>query len=465
MNIARAAKGAAYLLMVFGLVALVACQAGPAGPKGATGDKGDPGVAGKPGAPGTAALAAVGGSTTAYHILINNKGTVAAPTEGDLKKPSTSADVTELFIGGVQPVTYMLTQPDAATDHFTAKLNDDNVIEVGKRTGSTADLTAATTYTTGGTDITVQATDADGVVATKAVTIKHNRAPVAGQLATHARLKLVVGTQSEEHKTALTPSVTYKAMNKIHNLDISGTHEAGSAPAYQPYWGAGGTADAQFAAAIAEDGRTVTFEITKVERGTDDAKKGADHVKAELSGARNHLLSITGLKSTWDTSLDPDNHEPVNVVITATDTGGMSARITFLVTVDGAPQAGATAPAATWVGKATNVATAVVRRLPAFYSDPEGVTPTIVGVTIDPPTAGTVAMANSGADLMLTPQNRGTATITYYVLSNGRPAAGGISALSGTSLDRDGDGSFETAALEVITNQVIKGTIEVTITP
>ena len=461
MNIARAAKGAAYLLMVFGLVALVACQAGPAGPKGATGDKGDPGVAGKPGAPGTAALAAVGGSTTAYHILINNKGTVAAPTEGDLKKPSTSADVTELFIGGVQPVTYTLTQEDAATDHFTAKINDDNVIEVGKRTGSTADLTVATTYTTGGTDITVQATDANGVVATKAVTIKHNRAPVAGQTATHPRLKLVVGTQPEEHKTALTPSVTYKAMNKIHNLDISGTH--GPAPAYQPYWGTGADADAQFASVIAEDGETVTFEITKIERGTDDAKKGAEHVMAELSGARDHLLSITGLKSTWDTSLDPDNHTPVNVEITATDTGGMSAKITFQVTVDGAPQAGANAPAGTFVTKATGVQAPVVRNLRDFYTDPEGVISSIVGVSIDPPTAGDVAMA--GNHLVLTPNNRGTATITYYALSDGRPAAGGIAALPGTSLDRDGDGDFETAALEVITNQVIKGTITVTITP
>ena len=463
MNIARAAKGAAYLLMVFGLVALVACQAGPAGPKGATGDKGDPGVAGKPGAPGTAALAAVGGSTTAYHILINNKGTAAAPTEGDLKAPSTSADVTELFIGGVQPVTYTLTQPGAATDHFTAKINDDNVIEVGKRTGSTADLTAATTYTTGGTALTVTATDANGVVATKAVTIKHNRAPVAGQLATHARLKLVVGTQPEEHKTALTPSVTYKAMNKIHNLDISGTR--GPDPAYQPYWGTGGTAAAQRASVEAEDGETVTFEITKIERGTDDAKKGADHVKAELSGARNHLLSITGLKSTWDTSLDPDNHLPVNVEITATDTGGMSTKITFLVTVDGAPQVGATAPNAAFSARANGVQTAVVRNLPAFYTDPEGVARSIVGVSIDPPTAGDVAMDATGNHLMLTPNNRGKATITYYALSDGRPAAGGIAALSGISLDRDGDGDFETAALEVITNQVIKGTIEVTLTP
>ena len=461
MNIARAAKGAAYLLMVFGLVALVACQAGPAGPKGATGDKGDPGVAGKPGAPGTAALAAVGGSTTAYQILINNKGSATAPTEGDLKNPSTSADVTKLFIGGAQPVTYTLTQENAATDHFTAKINDDNVIEVGKRTGSTADLTVATTYTTGGTEITVQATDANGVVATKNVIIKHNRAPVAGQVATHGRLKLVVGTQPEEHKTAAVSPVTYKAMNKIHNLDISGTR--GPAPAYQPYWGTGANAAAQVAAVIAEDGETVTFEITKIERGDDDAKKGTEHVKAELSGARNHLLSITGLKSTWDTSLDPDNHTPVNVEIEATDTGGMSTKITFLVTVDGAPQAGATAPSATFVTKATGVQTAVVRNLGDFYPDPEGEPRSIVGVSIDPSTAGVAAM--DGDNLVLTPNNRGKATITYYALSTASPAADDIIAVSGLSLDRDGDGDFETAALEVITNQVIKGTITVNITP
>ena len=439
MNIARAAKGAASLLMVFGLVALVACQAGPAGKAGPAGAKGDTGAAGAPGAPGTAALAAVGGSTTAYDLLINNKGTVAAPTEGDLKAPSTSADVTKLFVGGAQPVTYTLTQEDAATDHFTAELNDDNVIEVGKRTGSTADLTADTTYTTGGTDIIVRATDANGVVATKAVTIKHNRAPVPGQNAAHPRLKLVVGTQPEEHKTALTPSVTYKAMNKIHNLDISGTRTP--APAYQPYWAEAGTAAAQVAAVMAEDGTTVTFEITKIERGTDDAKKGADHVKAELSGARNHLLSITGLKSTWDTSLDPDNHLPVNVEITATDTGGMSRAITFLVTVDGAPQAGANAPSATFQSRATGVQTPVVRDLADFYTDPEGTDRSIVGVSIDPPTAGAVAM--DGDDLVLTPNNRGRATITYYVLSEGTrrspaspPCQAPLSTVTGTGPSR-----------------------------
>ena len=463
MIIARAAKGAALLLMIFGVVALIGCPAATKGPKGDTGAPGADGMDGAAGAAGAAgrdALAAVGGSTTAYNILINNKGTAAAPTEGDLKAPSTSADVTELFIGGVQPVTYTLTQPGAATDHFTAKINDDNVIEVGKRTGSTPDLTAATTYTTGGTALTVTATDANGVVATKAVTIKHNRAPIPGPTG-HARLSLIVGTQSEEHKTAETPAVTYGAMNKIHNLDISGTRTP--APTYQPYWGVGGTAAAQVAAVLAEDAMTVTFEITKMERGDDDAKNAADHIKAELSGARMHLLTVTGLKSTWDTSLDTNAHTPVKLEITGKDTGGMMAKIEFQITVDGAPQAGANAPAATWVGRATDVATAVARRLPSFYSDPEGLTPTIVGATIDPPTAGLVTLANSGADLMLQPQNRGTATITYYVHSTANPSSGNY--LPGNAIDRSGDGSVETAALEFITHQVIKRTIAVTITP
>ena len=449
MNIARAAKGAAYLLMVFGLVALVACQAGPAGPKGATGDKGDPGVAGKPGAPGTAALTAVGGSTTPHIILINNKGTAAAPVTGDLKKPNSSTDVTALFVGGATPLTYTISAGPAATAYFTASINDDNMIVVGKRTGATEPtLTAAGAHYTTGTEITVQAADAQGRVATKSVAIRHNRAPGIGDATVpgHARLSLIVGTQSEEHKASTT--VTYTAKNKIHNLDISST---GTPPAYQRYF----SEDGDDALAL------LTFEILKIERGDNDAKKAAEHATAKLSGARNHLLSVTGLKSTWDTSLDTPAHTPVNVEIEATDSGGLKRKHTFTVTVDGAPQAGATPPPATYFSKADDIQKAVARDLADFYSDPEGIALAVGDISVAPPTTATATM--DGDDLVLTAKNPGKAILTYYVRSAANPSSG--PALRGASLDRDGDGNLDSGAgiFTYITNQVIKGTIEVTV--
>lgn len=454
MNIARAAKGAASLLMVFGLVALVACQAGPAGTPGTPGAKGDKGDTGAAGAPGSAALQAKGDPDERYVILINSTGTGTGnvPTVGNIgnvEEPATSAAVKDLFVGGVAPYTYSIQTP-ATSGIFTASLKD-NVIVVGRRSGQTI---AEASYTTG-TELTIRATDANGATADKDVAIRANRRP---RVWPGPRLSVVVGTQSETYGTGATAKKA-KNVATILNINDYGTNPyfsddpaTGNMPLSEGY----------------------TFEVTKVSRGTDDKGKSAEHVQAEVTGGND--IKLTGLKSTWasdpsalDASLsDTAAHVPVSVEVTATDPGGLKAKTTIAVTVDGAPRLGDNAPPATVVKKATGTAGIIIRNLDDFYTDPEGATAavSIVGVALSPTTSGSAALDGDN-HLTLTPENPGSATITYDVQSVGVPlAAQASSYLDERYIDRDGDGDADSSTQTGQTlTQVLRQTVTVNITP
>ena len=458
MIIARAAKGAALLLMIFGVVALIGCPAatgGPRGPAGADGDKGDKGDPGATGQPGPAALQAKGDAGERYAILINNAGTTAAPTVGDLTKPSTSADVTALFVGGVKPITYTISSPPPTTNYFTASI-EDNMIVVGKRTGVTAPTLTTDTrgssvdgeapYSTGA-ELAVRATDANGATATKLVAIRHNRAPHVVQGVTASRNFMIVGTQATTYGTGATAR---KARNVATILDMKDF-------GINPYF--------------SDDGDTSladhTLAIKKMTRGSgDDAEtKAAEHITAAI-GTDGKSITVTGLKSTWDADASPAAHVPVKIELEITDPGGMTAESEINVTVDGAPQVGDTDPqdSASITKKAGSAASAVLNNLATFYSDPEGVTATFAGVTVTPSVRGSAEVDASG-NLMLTPLNRGVVTIKYFVVATGMPADASGNFLPGNYIDRDGDGSAEVAAEEFIASQVIEQSIKVTITP
>ncbi len=478
MNIARAAKGAASLLMVFGLVALVACQAGPAGTPGAKGDKGDTGAAGAPGAPGTAALQVVGDASERYAILINNGGTDAAPAVGDVTKPATSADVTELFIGGVAPITYAISTA-AAGGPFTASIKD-NAIVVGKRTGAAGNLVDPGSYTTG-TTLAVRATDANGATVTKLVAIRANRKPAAFRGETDPQRNVVVGTQSETYGTGATAK---KARNVVHILDLKSWSPGAAAPATAVgLFNDDGTDTSDNKD---EDLRDHVIEITKMTRGGDnDPKKAAEHIQVELTAGANGLatngLKITGLKSTWDSSLNPDAHTPVVVELTAMDPGGLKRTNTIRVYVDGAPQVAATPPPPVHSKKATGTAQILIRDLDSFYKDPEkasgaGLDVPVADVSAEPSQLAAVTI-DSG-NLSATPNNPGKVTITYLIESDevGLPQQGpagslrtlALSYLGSTgsqgSIDRDGDGAPDTAAAGVF-DQYIQGTVTLNVTP
>ena len=446
MIIARAAKGAALLLMIFGVVALIGC---PAAAKGATGDKGakgDTGARGEPGAtgqPGPAALGAVGDSDDPHVIYINDAGTTAVPLIGDVNDPKGGVDVTALFAGGTPPIKYAISVPPLAAHTFRATINDDNEIVVTKRA---ATVTSPTGDYDAGTVLTVRATDAGGVTATKSVEIRTNKAPTTVPAGNTEISNIIVGTQSEKY------SDTYEPQN-VASIDFY-QRASGSAITGIAQWlfADGGSADDAAAQAARE---ALTYKLMKVSRGTGT---GAEYATVELTGS---VLTVTGLKSTWDDDASPAAHVPIQIEVEATDPGGLSVKRTFRATVDGVPGVKDTGPPAVISKKATGTQGVVVRGLASFFEDPEDATITIVGATLAPTQLGTVDV-DSG-NLRLTPNNQGQATITFYVQSGGEPSSA-TGYYSGAYIDRDADGEADGASATTLT-QVLKHEIKVTITP
>ena len=442
MIIARAAKGAALLLMIFGVVALIGCPAaspGATGKPGPAGAQGEPGAKGEPGTPGPAALGTIGEPTDPHVIYINNAGTLADPVIGDVKDPKGGVDVTALFAGGVSPITYRITVEPANASLFKATINDDKQIVVTKRTATETDPSGA--YEADGTALTaltVRATDNDGRTATKLVHIRTNKAPT---LAGSGWNPIVVGTQSEKY------SDTYKAMN-VASADFN----LGANYLFEDL----GSGNNQ--AAI--DGRkAITYTISSTKRGTGT---GTEYATAAIEGS---VLTVTGLKSTWDKDATPPAHVPIDVKVKATDAGGMFLEQVVQIVVDGAPELGDTAPPAVVSKKATGTQGIVVRNLNTYFEDPEGTTApiTIVGATIAPTQLGEVDIDSN--NLRLTPNNQGAATITFYASSSGVPlVAQAANYLANVYVDRDGDGTVEGGSASTLT-QVLKHEIKVTITP
>ena len=238
MGIARAAKGAAFLLMVFGLVALIGCQqaatgrpgaTGAAGPAGGTGPDGPDGPAGAAGPDGPDALSARGASDRYRHYVdvtedaetegAQNNLADTAVKIGDLRSP---IDAAAQFVGGKPPLTYEITTgvpagPPAST--FTAVIDEKTGMvtvalrdETQEKPLNGADTAALDTNPIPAYDwdvvdgqptsiFTVTATDADGISATKGFVILFNRAPRFKRSGTRDVWAFTVGTTDTSKKT------------------------------------------------------------------------------------------------------------------------------------------------------------------------------------------------------------------------------------------------------------------------
>ncbi len=469
MNIARAANRAAFLLMIFGLVALVACQQGPAGPAGAAGaagKPGDPGLQGEPGPPGPSALQAVDSAT--HVILINDNEDSEI---GDVTEPDTSANIADLFSGGKEPLTFSISKEPAAGSTFRAEINGDMIV-VTKRNAQNDDPDDPDDYVDG-TALTVKATDASGASATKQIAIKTNRPPTAldsyssaPSLPTGpAYASFVVGTQVELGSG----DDAKAAWNVISTTATPDRHLVAGDRADPP-------ANYYF---LDEDHEDVTLAITKI--GGTGTADDEEHIRVSLDG--DGKLTITGVKSTWDADATPPKHKPVPVVLTATDTGGLKDEITLYVWVDGAPEVKTTggeyADAHTLDLGDDSAGKAVINGLVDFFSDPEArdVTAVTGDVSTNAENIATAAI-NADGDLVVTPVNQGRAVITFYVSSTSFPAdVAPVSPNPSTTLaqgvDRDGDGDIDdddgtwTNAIDgaLAGTQYAMGSITVTVTP
>ena len=165
---------------------------------------------------------------------------------------------------------------------------------------------------------------------------------------------------------------------------------------------------------------------------------GALTVAARKNDPNGHLgtirseggvLTITGIKSTWDAVAS--RHNSIRIDFTATNAGGSEASSWIQVVVDGAPYLENVNLARSHVTRATGVTEIVVRDLASFYSDPEGESVAVVDVSSSPATAGPASVDSDG-HLTLTPYNRGVMTITYYVRSTSNPSGNAVQYTRGT---------------------------------
>jgi hypothetical protein len=368
MRITRAAKVAAFPLIVLALVALIACQ-GPVGPVGADGEMGEPGMDGmdgepgmdgNPGGPGPVGPAALAPKSVGP-VFITKAGT--AESDDDPAMPiEMTVDVSTYFTGGDPEGREfsVFGTPDLASG-VTQKLE-----------GSTLTLTVTDDWTapTSAEDddeIMVTAMDSDEQVAIATVYVRNNAAPSRFV----DSVELTVGTQDAAVDN---DDMEYGGANyncKMLNVCV-----------------------VDLSAAFTDVNAGDDIDLTLGEIMADDMGK----VDAKIEGK---MLTITGMEEAGQFTLTVKGTDAAKA--------DADAEVPIMITVDGAPSVGPIADQTMKVeDDARHVGTAM---------DPGTEPITVVAVSSN----SHVATATSETDgkIMVTSLNPGTATITVTVTENG----------------------------------------------
>ena len=218
-------------------------------------------------------------------------------------------DTAAQFRGGAAPITYAIGNPVADDSTFEV------VVEAGEAEVALRedDDTPETADYTTGTSFSVIATDANGVTAVKDFAIRSNRPPVAA-----ADEVAEIGTQGEAE------------------LDIPGFTDEN------------------------EDALTFSVESPGNVGATIGTNDDGDDI-----------VTLTAMTSTWNADPADRGDEPVTVVITATDGGGLSVTSNLVVSVDSAPEVEEELAAGPHVTDADNTAKIIVNNLALFFKDLE----------------------------------------------------------------------------------------------
>ena len=419
MRITRAAKVAAFPLIVLALVALVACQ-GPVGPKGTTGAAGAAGAAGSTGTPGSTGAPGVssllvneGAKTYGRYIndtVLGRIGTLPASIDGSMHftggKPDVEFDIsgpatTATSAGGTSTflvkkaadfkvsgiVTVEIRNTDAAQE-TDANRTIDYVLDDGVMVSDGVESGANNSR------FTVTAKDADGYTAPKIIEILRNRRPVASdgtwgifsvgtQDAEMARVVTTTGLDCT-HFNLCKVTILSDQVNDESRADLTYTVISNSAPSKL-------RASIDGAKVVLE-GRASTWNKDKLTRAMDDP--------ADAKG----------------------DHDDVELLIRAIDDGDLYAEKIMVIQVDGRPTPKTPIPSVKVVQQNSSKMD-VVNSVIKFFEDAEtGIAdaftlesnnPALVFVSMDPQTG----------NVDLTPLNVGPVTITVTVTED----AGGLS--------------------------------------
>jgi hypothetical protein len=381
MRITRAAKVAAFPLIVLALVALIACQ-GPAGIDGKDGTPGAPGAPGSTGStgstgdegpqgdPGFPALAPVADADV-VHIDMDTKGKV-------------TVDLSDYFAGGVGDVTDRTYAVVSTTDVADTGITEPKTADIS---GSVLTLTVAAAPTVfDEVTVVVKATDTAMVSLNNNVVVRRNQAPMAvsGEIT-----DLTIGLQTDEHEEAITADSDFmcSAFNvcslTVAELDSQFNNDGSENDALD---------DLRYSATSAIPA------IVKVETASDGS------------------IEITGLTKLAEAD------EPVEITVTATDSNGLTAEKKFDVTVDQPPELSTALP--TLRRRVGTVQTYAVFDIDDHFNDPESDTGGVTyvpdsGKSSDPLLA---TLSESGGDVSVAvPVNaHGTATVTLRVQERAR---------------------------------------------
>ena len=175
MRITRAAKVAAFPLIVLALVALVACQGGPGikGEKGDTGDTGDMGTMGDSGT--NAPIPLTGRDGAVLFDSLNAGRDMNEVTEFEIDLHAAG-----YFNGGEAPYKYTWGAIPArnGTPALEVSVDEDtNMLKLKLTSASASDYSGAEPWTDG-YKLPLMAKDANKESAPSSITIKPNRAPV-----------------------------------------------------------------------------------------------------------------------------------------------------------------------------------------------------------------------------------------------------------------------------------------------
>jgi hypothetical protein len=367
-------KKVALFLMIVGLaVALVACQ-GAVGPKGDPGDPGEDGTSGTDGTHGTDGLNALipAGGTPPVVTWVDDvrmvDGTTVTFEIGATPDP---IDLSDHFLGGGGDVTYELEE-DSVTSAASGEAYFDVDVEDGTATLTVNEDATLSNFADDGDHLVsfdVIATDEHGQTAEKTFQIKKNEAPTrasATGTAFNVGTHTAENTEGDDDAKALRP-------NLDEYVITVGVGDGG----------------------LFDDADPDSVTIVPSSSDTATATVSAD----------GKTVTVTGVTATED-------GETVTISLKAVDAGGLESQVmTYAVTVLATPTADGTIGAQSY--DRGNTAIALVQDIDNYFMPSSGLTMT--GESSDPNVIGFSATADDhheGINLMGTPNNTGSATIT-----------------------------------------------------
>ena len=293
-------------------------------------------------------------------------------------------DMSVHFRGGYGPITYSPSMVLNSTSTFIVdKLDKDTGIltiklRIAGDTEPMDDYMIDNAAAADASVITVRAKDVEGNFADKAVHILTNKAPTAPPTTPWIA---TVGTEMRADKAVL-------ACSSFINTAIDEANTAHQC-----------TLDAT-ATEFLDAGDILTLTVV---RASSKASVAADGFK----------LTITGLASTWNPKGGTGGagaHEPAEVMIRATDRNDLYVERLLAITVDAAPAVKRTIPNRTLEDDGVVFIAAV--GIAKFFSDDSNTPVDVVMSVATSDSDVAMALVDDKGDLVVTPRNSGTATIT-----------------------------------------------------